>query len=86
MVLQQQKLRSMKTQTPITKISVGETQTKNPKFTSQGTQDWKNTASFGSQTEGPPIFDMTMDDNRDDYINDVEAVINEEENKKKFKK
>ena len=80
------KLRSMKTQTPITKISVGETQTKNPKFTSQGTQDWKNTASFGSQTEGPPIFDMTMDDNMDDYINDVEAVINEEENKKKFQK
>ena len=43
-------LRSMKTQTPITKISIGETQTKNPKFTSQGTQDWINKSSFGSQT------------------------------------
>ena len=84
-------LRSMKTQTPITKISVGETQTKNPKFTSQGTQDWKNTASigtqawrnntiasFGTQTEGPPIFDLTIDDNIEDFIQDVQDVEDEQ--------
>ena len=34
----------------------------------------------------PNIFDMTMDDNIDDYMNDVEAVIIDERNKKKLKK
>ena len=34
---------------------------------------------------GSNIFDMTMDDNMDDYMNDVEAVIIER-NKKKLKK
>ena len=85
-------LRSMKTQTPITKISVGETQTKNPKFTSQGTQDWiskasigtqawrnNNIASFGTQTEGPPIFDLTMDDKVDEFMQEVQDVEDEQD-------
>ena len=55
----------------------------------------KNTEKPVTKVDGPKpvsitgqieenIFDMTMDDDMDDYITDIEAVIIDEKNKKKF--
>ena len=79
-----QVLRAAASQTDKPAIRVGETQTRNPRMASTGSQAWKpNVASGGVQTAGPQteIFDMTLDDNVDAMMDEVQAVSDHKHNK-----
>ena len=76
-----QVLRAAASQTDKPAIRVGETQTRNPRMASTGSQAWKpNVASGGVQTAGPQteIFDMTLDDNVDAMMDEVQAVSDQQ--------
>ena len=83
-----QVLRAAATQTDKAKIRVGEAQTNNPRMASTGSQAWKpNVASGSVQTNGPEtqIFDMTLDDNVDVMMDEIEAVSDQQKTQTKQK-
>ena len=83
-----QVLRAAASQTDKPAIRVGETQTRNPRMASTGSQAWKpNVASGGVQTNGPEtqIFDMTLDDNVDVMMDEIEAVSDQQKTQTKQK-
>ena len=83
-----QVLRAAASQTDKPAIRVGETQTRNPRMASTGSQAWKpNVASGGVQTNGPEtqMFDLTLDDNVDVMMDEIEAVSDQQKTQKKQK-
>ena len=83
-----QVLRAAASQTDKPKIRVGEAQTNNPRMASTESQAWRpNVASGGVQTNGPEtqMFDLTLDDNVDVMMDEIEAVSDQQKTQTKQK-